>query len=406
MAKKKSFYPNKARNQKIGIFVAVFLVACLVGGIVGYGIWDRQSRSWIASIFDERIPIEHFNFNMLEVQERYEINWGFDVWWQFPDAFDIAFMDALDQTITSALAAHKSSTLGVGALTDEQSADVDEWVASFMDLDRDILDFIGLDERGFRDVASARIIFENLFLHFGMLLYDDVLFDEEEMLAAFATFFAENAWEHTLFGFNIIAHDDFAVISDIHDRLLAGEDFYELMRDYSIWYIADDSRIPPQGDEEETNEYENSEAATDNSDNAYAEGNEGNEGNDDDVYIDLFGGIDMEDLLADQHINLWQFWGDELSNNFGQFITNFLLALEVGEFTGLHTDPSDPNIMLIIRLDRYTAVEEYMMQESFREDWLMQGRHTVFNELLEEWIEEANIIINERAFEDIMLFGW
>ncbi|MCL2406791.1 MAG: hypothetical protein FWC95_02565 [Defluviitaleaceae bacterium] len=334
-------------KKNICIPLALIIVVLLfVGCSDNETVQNEYDRSWIASVFGDEIPIGHFNLNLLEVQEWYEQAFGFDVWRQFGfEAFEAAFWQAFDQTVAFAIATYKSAELGVGGLTYEQSTDIDEWASLAIGWERDILDFIGLDESGFRNVFAARILHNNLLQYFGRR-YDEELFDEEAMLEAFEALFTERSWEHTSFALNIFAHDDIAFISNVHDRLLSGEDFYDLMRRYSIWY---------------------------------------------------------ED---GQDMGLWQFEGRLLTDNFGQFITNVILRLEPGEFTQILNHPSAPELMLIIRLNAYTKADEAVLLTSFRDEWLVRGRQTVFNALMNEWFEEADVRFNEEAFEDVTLFGW
>ena len=391
MAKKKKQFPNKKRNNIMAIAVLLAVVILVGVGCGAYYFWDRNEMSFIATIDGERVSAGEYRLNLLQLQLQYQQSFGPDIWFmQIAEGFSIKDMvkeEAFTMTISSYLSTMMAREHGADFLTFEQEQAIQselDWLHLF--LGPEVIRYIGLSDAELHTALSRAMHAENLF----MMVTDDIfVFDEEAFEVEFAAYFEEQGHLFARYAFYYIFTDSAEDIQAAMALLEAGEEFFDVMAEFSIDFVP--PRPPAEVSEEDDEEDESEDESED----------EPEEDADDDENED-----GMFTIEVPINLNRIEVFGDEL----GDDVDFIIFALEPGEFSGivpLFNEWGGTDGYVIIKLLEIVEADYEFERMRFREEFFIpRGRNEIFVPIFEEFVEGMDIRRNDRTFDRIAMFGF
>jgi len=429
MAKKKQQFPNRKRNMMVGAVIAVVVVLVIVGGSFGIYAWDRSRTAFIGTVNGERVSAGTYKLNLLNhqmmLEEEYE-EWmnmqGMNAWdiWQFNfddtmSMIDFAKQEAFDNTMMTRVLAMKAAEYGVNVL-DEEQIDYIETMIEYMHwvYGPFMMEYVGLNDEELFDAFAEIFFAENLFFHITEDLYEFDDTQEAIMEEEFAEFFAEHHNQMTRFGFYFIINDDYGLMMELVRRLEEGEEFYDLMKLYSDAYLDMSGDDDEDADNDEADVEENVEEgaeedieedtadATDDDD--ITEGGEGIEHDFDlDDFVDEFV-IDFGDIEVDW--NLIQWMGHEMPWDIADIVFP-MAGGEISDIVPLFDDWGNIETYVLVYLrDRIEPDYEIEIIYFKYEIFIPTQINSLYQPIMEGWIDASNIQRNDRAFDGVRLFGF
>jgi len=245
MARKPKANSQNTTIRNVAIVFCAFIL--VVGALL---IWNNRSLSFAGTVNDERMPIEHFHFFWNEAHEMLA--------WEFGgvggQAFDELAMEiGFEGLVELNLAMFQAETLGI-TLNEEDMEEVAQRAEFYRAInthsDFDGIAAMGFTNSSFMRFVEMRVLSDRVFEHFAAL----VEVSEEELEEAYEEFVAENYFDLKNVFVHIIEVEQEDLAGTIWNRFTMGEDFRELMREYSIVYDPESLFVDEDG---ETIEYVN-----------------------------------------------------------------------------------------------------------------------------------------------------
>ncbi|MCL2703010.1 MAG: hypothetical protein FWE91_05305 [Defluviitaleaceae bacterium] len=427
MAKKKqdALRVIRKRNMMLGSTICIAIVVLIAAASVAYSAWDRNSKSYIGTVGGERVPSGLYRLNLIEQQARFEEEFGRDIWnfglsetYSFTQwARDLAYSSAM----SSRLEALKAAEYGADFLTEEQAADVESLYELYhLWYPQDVINYIGLSGDEMRQAFKDSFYAENLFT---MITDERFVHDAEAFEEYFDGIYDELKHDYTRYGFHFITNNDFSVLSEAQEKLLAGADFEEVMAEYSDMYRApeeqqgDDSPEDGPADESgggaEDTDTETAGSGTADSDTADPE-----DSDTDNPWLDILDLDSLEDLLDFEGLDvdfIWDLRGfdvnrrDLFAYEMPFDIADTIFSLEEGEMSGIITLYDEQGMFIegfvIIKLLEVREPDMNEIKRDYeRDNYIPAAKRDFYVEIVEEWAVELGIEMNERAFESIRMF--
>jgi len=334
MAKKPKANSQSNALKKIGItFAAIILV---VGGLL---IWNNRILSIAGTVDGVRVPIAQLNYFMSEQFDNLFQQFGFLPEIE-PLARELAWGDIMDLYII----ASRADDFDI-VLDSEDYEEVEELIA-FLNLMHVSPSFNRLRNMGFNN-NSLRTFVELLVLQDRIFerVTEVVEVEEEEIEAAFLLYSLEDFWRFADVYIYVIEVETMADAQAIQYRLMMGDDFIELMREFSLVYDPENLEYDEDGNLIE--------------------------------YIDSFVsafGWDLDQIRA-----VYETPVGEFSEVFELYNGNFGI-FKVADFIPIEDD------------------ELLTVTDQFRENFIASVRFEFFQNELVIWREQAEAIQNRRIF--------
>jgi|GEM_PF-5752593 len=344
------------------VLLVVFTTFALLSSCINRGNNDdpgdadnlSMERRYIATVFGEGIPESYFRFNLLGLQMEFEQQYGIDIWdWDFGELSLINFVkqEALNSMLSARIAAITAERLGIADLSEDDENILALWIDIFL---ADIMfepvlgEWLGLTDDDLQLVFRDGIIIDKLFDH---VVEEMFVFDETAAAAAFSSFIEEHNDDLTTYGFFVLLHYGLEYIEAVYAELVGGVDFFELMAEHCLIYDPSFSLA-------------------------------------DNMFVERGGGLD---------------W-------YGPEFLEAILALEVGEVSGivpiLDWAGEVESYIIIFLFDIEVVDPETIFDEFIELIFIPEQQDLLFLYMLEIWVEEANIEINEEVLADNDIFAW
>lgn len=223
---------NNQNNTIKKIFTSFVIILIVFSTAL---IWNNRSLSYIGTLNGNRIPIEFYNLIFSQMAMEFEFSLmmqglPFSPEFRYLIAED-AFNNLLEMMVAVEMANELGLYLGEVELTMAQLA---------ANNTRDMHTSANIRNMGFTNRSLNQFFYNNA-LHGE--LYEYIIAQrevtEEELATAFAEFLEENIQDLYAHIVYLITFDDYEQASSILLRIAMGEDFMELMREYSTSYWPD-----------------------------------------------------------------------------------------------------------------------------------------------------------------------
>jgi len=332
---KANSHDNTIRNMIIGFLVVILII----GGLL---IWNNRALSYAGTVDGVRMPIEHFNFYQNQA-------WETLVFWSgMPDnaetaawAMEIGFEGLVELHLTAIRAAEFGLSLA-DVDPDEVRESMDAIRAMYERPEIDMIAALGFSNASFRRFVELQVLHG--------LVHEHVIglatLDEEEMAEAFEQHMLEI---DTIARMNeVLVHwievETEELANTLHGMILVNPDnFTEYMREHTLGFDEDALELDDAGEPILTINVDHTPIAWD----------------------------------SDTH--------------------NIPYAMEVGDISGVIQLLTDTfAIFEVVEINEVMTRDEMEMEFiPFYEEHI---QNMYFRERVEQWIEEANVVLNERVF--------
>lgn len=459
MAKKKKQFPKRSRNILIGSVIALGVLLLTAGGIAASVWWSSSQRNYIGTVNGTKVSIGEYKLNLFEQQLNYESYYGADVWsWDLGTDYtvaDIAKDAAFNSTMSNYISAAKAKEYGVDKLSEEQAASVDETINLFHQYyGEGVMSYLGLTDDELKAIFSADFYAQNLYDH---ITSENYVFDQDAYDADFEVYYEENMSSLKAYVVQYLITEDEASINEAMERYANGEDFRDLMAEYSVDYIqpqapADetDATTPPEDAEPtdspdvspEPSPKQSAEPTASPSPEPSAEPSpeptatpspepsatpsadepgedqpadeptetqspDGTDETDGDNYLDLseFDYVyEMSEYDLDE--NIFTFYGSELPSE----IADAVFALEKGGVTAIiplwnddYTEYS--NYIVLMLIDTHEPNKE-SEKETYKETYISDAKSELYSPIFSAWAEEYDVVRNDKAYDAVTIYGY
>ena len=339
---KANSHDKTIRNVIIGFSVIILIVGALL-------IWNNRSLSFVATVDGQRLPVEHFfYFRDQAWGELAQFAMGFGMDMNDPMMLDWAIEMGFESLVSFHLTTTHAGQFGLSvndvdsAAVQERMDFIREWYFDPRWPDHDAIAEMGFTNRSFRQFVELLLLEEKTREHIGSL----AVITDEILAEAFQERLEANLAHEIDVQVHHIQTETREEAEALRERVLAGEDILELMREYSLVYDPDaEERFDEFGEI----------ITTININNLHVAG--------DSEYAEIWLGLNRE-------------------------------AGDVSDVIQLFDDT-----YAFFRVETITDNRDLeQMEIDFNEQHERQLRNDYFFERLAEWAEDIEIVINERVF--------
>jgi len=249
MAKKKPQYPNRKRN----IIITTAVSAVIILALVSIGVINHLRTNYIFTLNGERASVREYRLYLFWQRGYFEEQFGMgsSIWNygynETTSFYELACQMAVEDLLTTKLVNSKASELGVSA-SDEDKASAKQLATEFVDNmnaglsagDVKFLQAFKMTHKQLTQTMLEDIIVAKVYDH----LTSGYELVEADFQTEYATYLEEQKLDYLTVNVNYIKVEDLTVAREVQAKLTAGEDFTELLKEYSVSYNPDAETDP------------------------------------------------------------------------------------------------------------------------------------------------------------------